>query len=103
MPLEIDCKVASSIVDIHLFLSFTISSQKSAFVALVRSGVNVDTVFDGWMNWIYCDLPFNYVVRLEHSNCVVIKLSCLIIIMEICKVPMLRLKALNKHNKHDEH
>ncbi|KAL8598838.1 hypothetical protein ACOMHN_015417 [Nucella lapillus] len=40
---------------------------KSAYVALVRSCSNVESVFDNWMGWIYSDLPFSYVVALTDS------------------------------------
>ncbi|KAL3847322.1 hypothetical protein ACJMK2_018237 [Sinanodonta woodiana] len=36
---------------------------KSAFVSLVRSCTNVESVFDTWMWWILQDLPFPYIVR----------------------------------------
>ncbi|KAK7499242.1 hypothetical protein BaRGS_00009502 [Batillaria attramentaria] len=40
---------------------------KSAFVHLVRGCTSVEAVFDDWLLWIYCDLPFQYLVQLTDS------------------------------------
>lgn len=40
---------------------------KSSFAHLVRSCADVDSLFDEWLLWIYCDLPFHYLVYMTDS------------------------------------